>query len=237
MKKVLSIIIVLALCLSLCACGSKGNPDHEYIVTLLEKGEYDMAIELIKHLKERDGGAVQSVPSATEQPDAPVQTTAPAPVYSELANLTIKTVNDFMAGKGGEMARKHMEMSGEKENPIQVSHATEYTMPNYDDNNSVAHYLMINLNGWFHYDDCGFDSIQLVLDLDSGLLLDISDIDWDFLISLNYQFSEPIYFQMTAASCYNSYLCGYNEGVWSERETINELSAGELAAINAAMNY
>ena len=234
MKKVLSLIIILALCLSLCACGSKGNPDHEYIVTLLEKGEYDMAIDLIKLLKERDGGAVQSVPAPAE---APVQTEAPASVGSELADLAIKTVNDFMAGTGGEMARKHMEISGEKENPIQVSHAMEYTLANYDDNNSVAHLLLINLVGWFHYDDGAFDSIQLVLDFDSGFVVDTSSVDWDMLVSLHGNFTELSQFQMTAISAYISYLNGYNASVWSDMEIINELSDSELAAVNEALNY
>ncbi len=237
MKKILCILLSILFCLSLCACGSKKNPDHEYIVTLLEKGEYDMAIDLIEHLKARDGGAVQSVPAPAEQPvEAPVQTAAPAPVISELADLAIKAVNDFMDGKGGEMSKKYMEVSGSKENPIQVSHAMEYTLPNFDGNRNVAHLLLINLNGWFTYDNGTYDSLQLALDLDSGLLLDTSSVDWDMLVSLHGNFTELRQFQMTAISGYFSYLTHNNEFVWAEFEMINELSGSELAAINEALN-
>lgn len=43
MKKLTALLLVLFLCLSLAACGNTGNPDHDYILHLLEQGDYDMA--------------------------------------------------------------------------------------------------------------------------------------------------------------------------------------------------
>lgn len=64
MKKILSVLMICALCLSLCACGGTGNKDHDYIISLLEEGKYDMAIHVIEGL--RDGTV------STEEPAEPV---------------------------------------------------------------------------------------------------------------------------------------------------------------------
>ncbi len=61
MKKLLSILIILALCLSLCACGGTGSKDFDYIVSLLEEGRYDMAIHVIEGL--RDGADSSEAPT------------------------------------------------------------------------------------------------------------------------------------------------------------------------------
>ena len=51
MRKIVVFFLLLALCLSLTACGGTGNKDHDYILHLLEQGEYDMAIHVIEGLK------------------------------------------------------------------------------------------------------------------------------------------------------------------------------------------
>ena len=51
MKKMIALLLAFSLCLSLTACGT-GNDDHDYILSLLEKGEYDMAIHVIEGLKD-----------------------------------------------------------------------------------------------------------------------------------------------------------------------------------------
>ena len=49
MKKILSLLFALILCFTLAACssGSTGNDDYDYLISLLDRGEYDMAIQLI----------------------------------------------------------------------------------------------------------------------------------------------------------------------------------------------
>jgi len=66
MKRILTLMLTLSLFLSLAACGGTGNETHDYILSLLEKGEYDMAIYVIEGL--RDGKTA-----------APREDTQPAP--------------------------------------------------------------------------------------------------------------------------------------------------------------
>ncbi len=61
MKKLISLILALLLCVSTVGCG-KTNEDHEYILHLLEQEEYDMAIRVIEALRDEKGGA----PAQTE---------------------------------------------------------------------------------------------------------------------------------------------------------------------------
>lgn len=68
MKKVISILLVLALCLSMVACGKSrtGNESYDYILYLLEQGNYDMAIHVIEGLRDgkvdgQSAGGQQSV--------------------------------------------------------------------------------------------------------------------------------------------------------------------------------
>ena len=50
LKKCISLLVILALCLTLAACADSSgsaNPDYEYLLHLLDNGEYDMAIQVI----------------------------------------------------------------------------------------------------------------------------------------------------------------------------------------------
>ncbi len=65
MKKIISALLIMVLCLSLCACGGTGNEHYDYIIYLLENGQYDMAIHTIEGI--RDGVASPQQPD--QQPD------------------------------------------------------------------------------------------------------------------------------------------------------------------------
>ena len=67
MKKAICLLLALILCFMLAACGSgTGNEDYDYIISLLDRGEYDMAIQVIEML--RTGSA--DVPTQAELPAA-----------------------------------------------------------------------------------------------------------------------------------------------------------------------
>ena len=72
MKKILSLLFALILCFTLAACssGSTGNDDYDYLISLLDRGEYDMAIQLIEML--RSGSS--EVPAAAQPAEPQVQT-------------------------------------------------------------------------------------------------------------------------------------------------------------------
>ncbi len=58
MRKITVFLLLISLCLGLCACGGTGNADHDYILHLLEQEDYDMAIHVIEGL--RDGSSGES---------------------------------------------------------------------------------------------------------------------------------------------------------------------------------
>lgn len=79
MKKLIALILMVAICLSLAACGGTGNKDHDYILHLLEQGEYDMAIHVIEGLRDGNSNAPQqevqqNVPNQqdSQNPPAPM---------------------------------------------------------------------------------------------------------------------------------------------------------------------
>ena len=67
MKRILLIFLILSLCISLAACGGTGNETHDYILTLLEKGEYDMAIHVIEGLRDGKAAAPREDPQPAPQ--------------------------------------------------------------------------------------------------------------------------------------------------------------------------
>ncbi|MBR5121233.1 MAG: hypothetical protein IKU89_01650 [Oscillospiraceae bacterium] len=67
MKKLFALLIAVVICFSLVACGKTGNETFDYILYLLEQGDYDMAIYIIEGL--RDG-------TENSTPDSP-NTNAP----------------------------------------------------------------------------------------------------------------------------------------------------------------
>lgn len=75
MKKTISLLLVLTLCFGLAACGGTGNETHDYILRLLESGEYDMAIYVIEGLRDGKVGTPeqevqQNVPDSQWDPDS-----------------------------------------------------------------------------------------------------------------------------------------------------------------------
>ena len=76
MKKILAMLLALALMASLAACGGSrtGNQEQDYILSLLEEGDYDTAIRVLEVLRDRDAGHGEpagEVPGEAEPPAQP----------------------------------------------------------------------------------------------------------------------------------------------------------------------
>lgn len=72
MKKTISLLLALVLCFMLVACGSSGtgNEDYDYIISLLDRGEYDMAIQVIEMLRTGSSAVPPQAEGPAEVPDS-----------------------------------------------------------------------------------------------------------------------------------------------------------------------
>ena len=72
MKKAISLLLALVLCFMLAACGSSGtgNEDYDYIISLLDRGEYDMAIQVIEMLRTGSAAVPPQAEGPAEVPDS-----------------------------------------------------------------------------------------------------------------------------------------------------------------------
>ena len=73
MKKSIALLLILTLCLSLAACGKAGitgNTDYDYLISLLDRGEYDMAIQVIEMLRSNGSVVPEETPAGGQSEPA-----------------------------------------------------------------------------------------------------------------------------------------------------------------------
>jgi len=244
MKKLFCLILPVAMCISFAACGSKGtgNADHDYVIALMEKGDYDMAITVLEHLRDKAAAnsgqaAAESEAAKPEQAETTVEVPQPTstPVSSS-EQLAIDAVNDFLAEKGNDMIEAFRTNTGNNSGPVSVSHVTEYFMPDCDNNGNDANCILVNLMGGFCADSAIFDSMQLLLDLDTGKLYDSTELDWDLMAASNGEPGNEEVFNMYVLNAYYNIVSGGDPILWSGRETRANLSADQIARINEMIN-
>lgn len=233
MKKVLSLALIILLCPVLCACDSSGtgNPDHDYVIALMEKGDYAMAIQVLEHLREQSGGSpAPAVPVETAQPTA--EPTPQPIVLTELQQVAVDTVVGFMAEKGKAMIRSFEDRSGTRAQEPKVVNVMEYHLADYDDKGGVAHCLMIALEADIYAGDGFFDGLQLLVDLDTGTVYNSAELDMDLLLR-----GEPANRDELNTFLLNGYFSHlmFGEGIWTSHELREEFSEDDLTVINDAL--
>ena len=116
MRRTIAFLTALILCLSFAACGGTGNETHDYILHLLENGEYDMAIHVIEGLKsgKTDPAQQQQSPASNERilELVPGNTGSDWRFEMELTNdtsrhLTLEAIHitDYLNGEAGPTIR------------------------------------------------------------------------------------------------------------------------------------
>lgn len=250
MKKIICLLTAAVLCLSLGACGGGKNKEHEYILSLLEQGEYDKAIQVIEILRDGEEGTkpqpVQT--AATEAPavDAPATEpsatqTPPSPTVplstglTERQKLAADTVKAFLESKGDAAVKEFEEVTGSKARPVMVTHAMEYRVGNWDGKGTNAHCMLIWLDMDVACDGGVDDSVRILLDMDTGKCYNSMDLDWSLIDACGGTPTNKEEFNTIALNSYHSYVAYGNEFIWADMEIREELTQEELAAINEAL--
>ena len=245
MKKLLCLLTAAALCLSLGACGGGKNKEHEYILSLLEQGEYDKAIQVIEILRDGEEGTkpqpVQT--AATEDPAAePSATqTLPSPTgplstgLTERQKLAADTVKAFLESKGDAAVKGFEEVTGSKARPVTVTHAMEYRIGNFDRKGTNAHCMLIWLDMDVACDGGVNDNVQILLDMDTGKCYNSLDIDWSLIDVCGGMPTNKEELNTIVLGSYHSYVSYGAEFLCADMEIREELTQEELAAINEAL--
>ena len=248
MRKILSFCIAAALCLSLGACGSAKNSDHDYILSLLERGEYDKAIRVIEMLRDgAEGVQTQSaqtvateatVPQTAAADTAATQTAAmegPVAGATDREKLAADTVKTFLENTGDAAIKQYEDVIAKKARPTTVTHAMEYRLGNWDGKGTNAHCMLIWLSADVVWDNSAYDSVQILLDMDTGEIYDSLNADWNLLDACDGDPTNKEEFNTIALNAYLSYVLYGAEQMWTEWEIREEFSDSELAAINEAL--
>ena len=242
MKKLLALLVAASLCLALAACGGTGNPDHEYVLSLMERGDYDMAISVLEDLRARNGGAsAETAPKetpleTTEATLASEATQAPQVIVgASQQQMVIDLVNRFMEEKGNALVEAYEHVTAEKAGDISVVHAMEYRLGNYDDNGGKAHSLMVFLSGDFAGEGWINDNVQIILDMDTQKLYVSTEIDWDKLGNMEGSFTDKDDFWNYMLNAYFSYVCYGADSVTRDSEYREDLCDSDLTVINEAL--
>ena len=239
MKKWIALLLAVAVCASLAACGGTGNPDHDYVLSLMEKGDYTMAIKVLENLRGESGVSAEEetlgVESQEEEKTAE-ETQKPVSNLSSVEQLVVDTVNQFMSDKGNDLQQAFKDIIAEDPRPLTITHAMEYRLGNCDGNGNAAHCLLIYLSGDIAGDWGADDKLQLLLDMDTQKLYNSVDVDFDLISTWDGMPTNKEEFNITALGCYRTFVEDNTQWLMSDSAIYEPLTEDALAAINEALN-
>lgn len=235
--KILRILLVMLLCLALAGCGTKLSTEEEYLLSLVQEGNYDMAIQVIENIRIREGGAASAVPAASDATEVPVETTVETePPMTERAQLALDTVNRFLEEEGYAMMQAFKDVICADPGGPRVTHAMEYRLGNCDGNGNSSHLLLMNLQMNVAYGDGVNDNLQMILDLDTQTLYNSSRYDEAMVRACNGMPTNEEEFNMIAVNAYWNIAYADNDILMSDAEICEIFTEEEIAAINNHLN-
>lgn len=241
MKKWMVLLLAVALCISLAACGGTGNPDHDYVLSLMEKGDYTMAIKVLENLQAQSGTAIETAATETAAEEevteevAVTEITKPVCSFTSVEQLVIDTVKQFMADKGNALQQAFRDIVCQEPSPITVTHAMEYRLGNCDGNGSVSHCLLIYLSGEIAGDWGANDNLQLLLDMDTQKLYNSVDADWDLISACDGMPTNEEEFNVIALNSYHTFVGDGAELLMADMEIREPLNEDVVTVINEAL--
>ena len=173
-----------------------------------------------------DTAATQTPPS----PTGPLSTG-----LTERQKLAADTVKAFLESTGDAAVKGFEEVTGSKARPTTVTHAMEYRLGNWDGKGTNAHCMLIRLDMDVACDGGTYDSVRILLDMDTGKCYNSLDIDWSLIDACDGNPTNKEEFNTIALNSYHSYVAYGNEFIWADMEIREELTQEELAAINEAL--
>ena len=238
MKKWIALLLAIAVCISLAACGGTGNPDHDYVLSLMEKGDYDMAIKVLENLRGESGVSAEEETvgaESQEEEKTAEETQKPVSNLSSVEQLVVDTVNQYMADKGNALQQAFRDIICQEPSPLTVIHAMEYRLGNCDGNGNAAHCLLIYLSGDIAGDWGANDNLQLLLDMDTQKLYNSVDADWDLISACDGMPTNEEEFNVIALNSYHSFVGDNAELLMADLEIREPLTEDALKVINEAL--
>lgn len=237
MKHLFRLILILLLCLALAGCGSTVNKDHEYILHLLENGDYDMAISVIENLRDRELGIPAPVETAAAEvptTEATVPETTAPPVDSQV-QLVIDTVSRYLEEDGNAQMEAYEKITASPAGTPEVLHAMEYRLGNIMESSKNAHFLFIGLQMNVAVEGGCNDSVRLLLDLEDQTLMNSAQLDWRLIESCDGMPTTMAEFYAVALNTYSNYFTFGDRFIMMGSEIWEDLSETDIAAVNEAL--
>lgn len=237
MKHILRLTLTALLCLALAGCGKTADKDHEYILHLLENGDYDMAISVIENLRDRELGTPRPVETAaTETPatEATVPETTTPPFDSQV-QLVMDTVSRYLEEDGNARMEAFEKITASPAGTPEVLHAMEYRLGNIMGSGKNAHFLFIGLRMNVAVEGGCDDSVRLLLDLEDQTLLSSAQLDWRLIENCGGMPTTMAEFYAVALNTYSNYFTFGDRFIMTDSEIWEDLSESDIAAINEAL--
>ncbi len=154
-------------------------------------------------------------------------------------STVVDIVSDFMAEKGEQMQKDYAEATGTDAKKLTVKDAASFAMDDFY--GKEVSFILVNLEGDVAYDNGANSSIQLAYRPSfSGeeKLYDSSMLTSEFYSVFentpdSEKTEEMLGVHMT--NVYSSYIMHGGKNIWSETETSQKISKGQIKAINKAL--
>ena len=141
----------------------------------------------------------------------------------------------FLENTGDAAIKQYEDVIAQKARPTMVTHAMEYRLGNWDGKGTNAHCMLIWLSADVVWDNSAYDSVQILLDMDTGKNYDSLNADWNLIDACGGDPTNKEEFNTIALNAYHSYVLYGAEQMWTEWEIREEFSDSELTAINEAL--
>lgn len=116
-----------------------------------------------------------------------------------------------------------------------ITHVVEYRAGNWDGKRSTFHGLLIRLNGDFLWEDSYYTCLDVLLDMDTGEILNAAQLDYARIRAYQRTVADLEQFHHLLLNAYRSFLDDNLLWIWMDSEIREELPQEELDAINTAL--